>query len=89
MNTAMPAATHMIMNNELCDAARDGDYITVLRLIREGADVNLKNAAGGTPLHYVLNWASHNHSRFVEVVKMLLEKGADVNAKCKSRRQFE
>jgi hypothetical protein len=73
----------------------------VLRLIREGADVNVKNAAGGTPLHYVLNWASHNHSRYVaktrdggtplheacygsrvEVMKFLIGKGADVDAKC-------
>lgn len=44
-------------------------------LIENGADVNLKDKRGSTPLY----WAAFRNN--FEIAKMLLEKGADVNIK--------
>ncbi|WP_341811598.1 ankyrin repeat domain-containing protein [Wolbachia endosymbiont (group A) of Oxytorus armatus] len=46
----------------------------VENLLREGADVNVKNDKGETPLHFA---AEMGHA---EIVKDLLDKGANVNA---------
>ena len=68
------APTQRRLNEQFFDAARGGDKERVLRLIREGADVNVKNLLGETPLHL-----ASRHDGHVKVVKLLLEKGLDVN----------
>ncbi len=51
-----------------------GDYLLVLRLLQEGADVNMTDSLGRGPL-----WAAaiNNH---VDVAALLLERGANVEA---------
>jgi ankyrin repeat protein len=57
------------------DAARKGDAVTVKKLLDEGVDVNTKFRYNATALFYA---ADHAH---VDVVKVLLERGADMNVK--------
>src|SRR5260370_18447385 len=61
----------------LADIAITGDVNAVKTLLDHGADVNIVDPLGRTPLMYAA--ASDNLS--LEVVKMLVEHGADVNAK--------
>lgn len=65
------------MNNytysSLLDAAANGDTATVLRWIAEGADINVANEKGWTPLVMA---AFNQH---METVKVLVDAGADVN----------
>jgi ankyrin repeat protein len=59
---------------ELIEAAKENNLSEVRRLLSEGADVNVKDRHGGTPLH----WAcSYGH---VQVFKELVEHGADIEA---------
>ena len=60
---------------QLQEAARKGDAVTVKKLLDEGVDVNTKFRYGATALFYA---SDHGH---VEVVKVLLDKGADLNVK--------
>jgi hypothetical protein len=63
------------LNNQLWEAARKGDAVTVKALLDRGADVNARFRYGATALSYA---ADKGH---VEVVKILLERGADVNVR--------
>jgi len=54
-------------------AAGFGPVGNVELLINQGANVNVKNRRGSTPLH----WAIHDEAK----VRLLLSKGADVNVK--------
>ena len=57
---------------ELCIAAQVGDIMAVNDLItKKGVDIHGMDSIGYLPLHYAI---SHGH---VEVVKLLLENGAD------------
>ena len=58
----------------LCECAIRGDLEKINLLIAEGADVNMIDTAGVTPLHFA---ADRGHK---EVVQLLISKGADVNA---------
>ncbi len=58
----------------LCEGAKRGDLEKINLLIAEGADVNMTDTAGVTPLHFA---ADRGHK---EVVQLLISKGADVNA---------
>ena len=60
---------------QLWEAARQGDSQTVKELIERGADVNAATKYGATALSYACD---RGH---VEVVQMLLDKGANPNAK--------
>ena len=60
---------------QLQEAARKGDAATVKKLIDEGVDVNTKFRYGATAIFYA---SDHGH---VEVVKVLLDKGADLTLK--------
>jgi ankyrin repeat protein len=51
-------------------------------LLEHGADPNIKNKDGITPLH----WAVFKSGVHVEVVKLLLEHGADPNIQNKKGR---
>ncbi|GJQ80884.1 hypothetical protein Trydic_g14141 [Trypoxylus dichotomus] len=59
-------------------AAQSGDLDKVADLIENGEDVNAKDAAGYTALHYA---ARNGH---LELCKYLLAKGCDVNAVTKA-----
>ena len=60
---------------DIWEAARTGNIEAVRQHLAAGADVNAKDAWGGTPLHYA---ASGGHK---EIVELLIAKGAAVNAK--------
>jgi len=57
------------------DAAYFGNIEGVKRHLAAGADVNAKGFAGSTPLHPA---AANDHK---ELAELLIEKGANVNAK--------
>ena len=66
-------------------AARAGSATEVDNLIRHGADANVKNKSGQTPLHLaVQNYSGHRRSSHFrarsDFVSLLLDSGADVNA---------
>ncbi len=61
------------MNEDLLEAARKSDAAKVKDLLAKGANVNAKSPYGATPLFFACDRGS------VEVVKVLLEHGADVN----------
>jgi len=52
-----------------------GDIDQIKSLISRGADVNAKDRAGRTPLHYAARWGHK------DVAELLLAKDADVNVK--------
>ena len=60
----------------LVDAADRGDVEQVRQLLDAGVDVNARNNMGNTALREAVR------SRHVAVVKLLVERGADVNAVC-------
>jgi ankyrin repeat protein len=68
--------------NNFFDACEDRDYDRVLSLIKTGANVNMSNSEGTTPLMWVLK-GYQNDSKKLEVIKLLLENGADINSEDK------
>lgn len=72
---ALGAYGDISLNDELIDAARDGDCNRVESLLKAGADANAKSEYGWTTL---MEAAESGH---VEVAELLLKHGADVNAK--------
>ena len=60
-------------SRELISAARKGDVGEVERLIRSGANLNIRSDGGWT----ALIWASFQN--YVEVVKLLISAGANLN----------
>ena len=56
----------------LHDAVKSGDLQKVKRLIEKGAEVNVKDKYGRTPLFFTLS---------PEIIELLIKKGTDVNAK--------
>ena len=59
-------------SDPVVEAVKEGDVATVRHLIESGADVNVAEGDGMTPLH----WAAGRG--YVEVTQLLLEAGADV-----------
>jgi ankyrin repeat protein len=52
-----------------------GNYHEIARLVKAGADVNMRTARGSTLLMTGAYW------NYMDLCKLLLERGADVNAK--------
>ena len=62
------------LNEELWNAARAGDVARVVKALDSGAEINSGNRYKATALFFA---ADKGH---VEVIKVLLDRGADVNA---------
>ena len=57
------------------DAARKGNIDAVKQHLAAGTNVNIKDDVGDTPLP----WAAYGYHK--EIVELLIENGADVNAR--------
>ena len=73
--TTSPSFNKAELNKQLNRAVGINDIKTVKALLDKGADVNVKDNSGSTPLIY----AARNGR--TEVLKALIDKGAEVNAK--------
>jgi hypothetical protein len=65
------------LDEQLLQAAEDGELDEVKRLVKEGANVNCKDLLERTPLH----WAYRYDLMDTEAVSFLVSKGAGVNSK--------
>src|SRR6476646_6940351 len=72
---ALVQAAPLTKAEQLQDAARKGDAATVKKLLDEGVDVNTRFRYNATALFYACD---HGH---LEVLKVLLDKGADMGSK--------
>jgi len=65
-----PVAETEYRCQDLIEAAKRGDIICVIKLLGEGADPNIRDERGRTPLHYAVKYGPG-------VVRTLLRNGAD------------
>ena len=72
---ALAQAPPLTKAEQFQDAARKGDAVAVKRLLDEGVDVNTTFRYNATALFYACD---HGH---LEVVKVLLDRGADMSVK--------
>ena len=70
-----PAAGAQDLNEEFFAASRKGDVAALKALLDKGVNVNAKTRYGATALSYACD------KGHVEVVRLLVERGADVNSK--------
>jgi uncharacterized protein len=61
------------LNDQLLQAAQHGDKEAILALLQQGADINVKDVQGRTPLMI----ATYQHN--TDLVRTLLQAGANVN----------
>ena len=64
---------------DLIKASRNGDVVTIKRLLSEGVDVNFKDDNEMTSLMFASVYSNNTSS--LEIVKLLLDNGANVNDK--------
>ncbi len=74
-------------NVQLIYAAERGKLTEVQDALNGGADVNAKNPFGLTAL-MMASYGGYTLGSYAEVVKLLLDKGADVNIKEQQRHHF-
>jgi ankyrin repeat protein len=74
-----PEKVDILSDAPLFDALQNGDKSTFERLVEEGADVNICDERGVTPLHYAA------YEGLLPQVRLLLQHGADANAQTKVR----
>ncbi|NLT24414.1 MAG: ankyrin repeat domain-containing protein [Syntrophorhabdus sp.] len=72
-----------ILNIDIITASKEGKPELVRKLIKAGSNVNDRDTGGYTALH----WACQRH--FVEIVLILIERGADVNTKSTERTECQ
>ena len=73
---AIPVVCLAGINDELAEAVKNNNIQEINELISRGADVNaIKGSYGWIPLFYAARYGKN------EIVKLLLDRGADVNAK--------
>jgi hypothetical protein len=70
-----PIASAQDQGEQLLAAARKGDIAAVRALLDKGVDINSKTRYGATALSYACDRG------YLEVVTLLIERGADVNVK--------
>jgi ankyrin repeat protein len=63
------------LNEDLLEAAKEGDFDAAKTLLENGADANAKDKQGRTALMKAANMG------YTGIVRVLLDAGADVNAK--------
>lgn len=68
----------------LMKAVQNGNYPTVERLIKMGVPVNAKNKRGETALMQAASAIRH-----LDIIKLLIESGADVNAAVEYKNDYE
>ena len=78
VNGVSKAKTNKYGESPLHVAIKKGDFAKVMKLLKEKADVNVKDNAGWTPLHEA---AARNGPNGKEILAALVEHGADINAK--------
>ncbi|MDG7055244.1 MAG: ankyrin repeat domain-containing protein [Wolbachia endosymbiont of Menacanthus eurysternus] len=62
------------IDQELLDAAQQGNFSKVQECLEKGADVNIAGHGGGSkPIHYAV------HANNQRMIRLLLDKGANVN----------
>ena len=62
------------INDDLLAAVRNGDRHTTKNLIEDGANINIKDGYGHTPLHLAAQ------EERVDIIHLLLEHGADIDS---------
>src|SRR4030042_4533005 len=72
------------VNEELLNAAEDGDTEKIQALLSRGADVNTKNDRGEAPLYMLATFGISEDT--VETMRILIKKGANVNEKADNGR---
>jgi ankyrin repeat protein len=79
-NAQVPPSYVMIETyDRVLEAAANGDVTAIRSLAREGADLNVRDPRGRTPLMIAA------HLRHYDAVRTLFEVGADINLQDKDR----
>lgn len=74
---------HVDIDKELIKAVKSRDIKRVIELLERGANPNAKDEYGWTPLHHAAKKGS------VDIAKLLINKGANVNAKSEEDSRVE
>ena len=69
------------INKELRDSASIGNYAGVKKALEKGADVDAGDCFGTTALMKAVDSTLGDSDHIIAIVKLLIEKGADVNAR--------
>jgi len=70
------AKNNLWINTPIAQAARYGDFDLVEILLKKGKNPNDKDGLGITPLHYITHMQPNN----LHIARLLIEKGANLNA---------
>jgi ankyrin repeat protein len=64
---------------QLFDAVRSLDVVRITKLLKNGADVNIQNKIGRTPLIGTCNLNGFHSDRIIKVIKLLFKWGAKLD----------